>query len=284
MLNVHLVPHSHDDVGWLKTVDQYYYGSRIGIQRAGVQYILDSVVQSLLRNPERRFIYVETEFFFTWWDHQTAELQEQVKMLVEEGRLEFTGGAWSMNDEATTHYQSIIDQFTWGLGRLNDTFGECGRPRAGWQIDPFGHSREMASIFSQMGYDGLFFARLDYEDKRDRLAKQTPEFIWHANDHYGEAGDLMTSALYNHYSAPPGFCFDLLCQDDPIIDENIVDNNVKDKVDKFIEFIDNMKTKFKSNNLIITMGDDFHWQDAEMYYKNVDKLIKYVVIKNIKHF
>lgn len=115
MLNVHLVPHTHDDVGWLKTVDQYYYGSRSRIQKAGVQYILDSVVQSLLSDPEKRFIYVESAFFFKWWKEQKPELREQVRQLVNEGRLEFIGGAWSMNDEATTHYQSIIDQFAWGL-------------------------------------------------------------------------------------------------------------------------------------------------------------------------
>ena len=25
---IHVTPHSHDDVGWLKTLDQYFYGSR----------------------------------------------------------------------------------------------------------------------------------------------------------------------------------------------------------------------------------------------------------------
>lgn len=31
-LNVHLVPHSHDDVGWLKTIDQYFVGTNNSIQ------------------------------------------------------------------------------------------------------------------------------------------------------------------------------------------------------------------------------------------------------------
>lgn len=57
-----------------------------------------------------------------------------------------------MNDEATTHYSSIIDQHTLGAQFLRDQFGECARPKIGWQIDPFGHSREQASLFAQVKF------------------------------------------------------------------------------------------------------------------------------------
>ncbi|KAH8306687.1 hypothetical protein KR044_006530 [Drosophila immigrans] len=276
MLNVHLIAHTHDDVGWLKTVDQYYYGSETLIQKAGVQYIIDSVVESLLRDPNKRFIYVESAFFFKWWKEQTKEQQDKVQMLVNEGRLEFIGGAWSMNDEATTHYQSVIDQFAWGLRQLNDTFGECGRPKIGWQIDPFGHSREMASMFAQMGFDGMFFGRLDYQDKDERLMTQKAEMIWHGSENLGDKSDLFTGALYNNYQAPNGFCFDILCADQPIIDgKHSPDNNVKEKIDAFFEFVTKMAEGYRTPNLLITMGEDFHYQNADMWYKNLDKLIKY---------
>lgn len=102
---------------------------------------------------------------------------------------------------------------------MNDTFGSCARPKIGWQIDTFGHSREQASMFAQMGFDGLLFGRLDYQDKNQRLSKQTAEMIWHGSPNLGASSDLFTSVLFNGYSAPPGFCFDVLCRDEPIIDD-----------------------------------------------------------------
>ena len=53
-IHVHVVPHSHDDMGWLKNIDEYYYGMNSYIQRAGVQYILDSVIKELYWDPEKR--------------------------------------------------------------------------------------------------------------------------------------------------------------------------------------------------------------------------------------
>ena len=64
--------------------------------------------------------------------------------------MEFISGGWCMNDEATTHYNSIIDQHSLGAEFLHETFGECARPKIGWQIDPFGHSKEFASLLAQV--------------------------------------------------------------------------------------------------------------------------------------
>ena len=100
-----------------------------------------------------------------------------------------------MNDEAAAHYNSIVDQMTWGHRRLQDTFGMCGVPKVGWQIDPFGHSREQANLFAQMGFDGVFFARLDYADHDIRRKNKTMEMIWQGSDDLGKEADIFTHAM-----------------------------------------------------------------------------------------
>ncbi len=75
------------------------------------------------------------------------------------GRLEFISGGWCMSDEASTHYSSIIDHHSLGAEFLHATFGDCGRPKVGWQIAPFGHSREHASLQAQVSFfrNRIFF-------------------------------------------------------------------------------------------------------------------------------
>lgn len=47
----------------------------------------------------------------------------------------------------------------------------------------------------------------------------------------GQRVNLFTTAMYNTYSPPPGFCFDVLCSDDPIIDDpDSPDYNIDTKV------------------------------------------------------
>lgn len=95
----------------------------------------------------------------------------------------------------------------------------------------------------------------------------------------GEAADLFTGALFNRYSAPPGFCFDVLCDDDPLItDMKSVDYNLDKKIKKFIEYVQAQGKYYLSENIILTMGDDFHFQDAHEYFKNLDKLIRYFLV------
>ncbi|XP_005881664.1 PREDICTED: lysosomal alpha-mannosidase, partial [Myotis brandtii] len=278
MLNVHLLAHTHDDVGWLKTVDQYFYGIHNRIQHAGVQYILDSVISSLLAEPTRRFVYVEMAFFSRWWHQQTNATQDVVRDLVRQGRLEFANGGWVMNDEAATHYGAIIDQMTLGLRFLEDTFGNDGRPRVAWHIDPFGHSREQASLFAQMGFDGFFFGRLDYQDKSVRKMKLEMEQVWRGSASLKPpTADLFTSVLPNNYNPPENLCWDVVCADKPIVDDRrSPEYNAEELVDYFLKLAKDQGQFYRTNHTVMTMGSDFQYENANMWFKNLDKLIQLV--------
>ena len=80
-LNIHIIPHSHDDAGWLYTVDKYFEDR--------VYYVINNVIFELEQNPDRKFIEVEIAFFERWWRVQDDGLKARVKALVNSGQLQF---------------------------------------------------------------------------------------------------------------------------------------------------------------------------------------------------
>ncbi|KAF5192814.1 Alpha-mannosidase [Thalictrum thalictroides] len=275
-LNVHLVPHSHDDVGWLKTVDQYYLGFNNTIQGACVRNVLDSVVDALVRDPNRKFIYAEQAFFQRWWAEQSVQKQEEVRKLVNLGQLEFVNGGWCMHDEATTHYIDMIDQTTLGHRMIKDQFNET--PRAGWQIDPFGHSAVQAYLLAaELGFDSIHFARIDYQDREKRKEKKSLEVIWRGSKTFGSSSQIFTNAFPIHYSPPNGFQFEVFDDTLPVQDSaHLFDYNVEQRVYDFIEAAMTQANVTRTNHVMWTMGDDFQYQYAESWFSQMDKLIHYV--------
>ena len=153
-------------------------------------------MNALLDNPARKFSEVEMKFFSMWWKEQSETMKDKVRGLVDSGQLELINGGWSMHDEACPTYEDMINNMMIGHDIILKEFGV--KPRIGWQVDPFGHSNTNARLFAEMGFDALFFGRLDYQDKNKRMNEKSMEWIWMPNaDSLGTDVNLFTHAMYN---------------------------------------------------------------------------------------
>lgn len=282
VLNVHIVPHTHDDVGWRKTVEQYYYGWNNSIDNRGnVRSIITTVVQALLENPSRTFVIVEMKFFSMWWDEQNDAAKDSVRRLVSNRQLVFANGGWCMHDEASTHYMGMVDQTTLGHEFLLDELGYV--PKVGWQLDPFGHSATQASLLTgKMGMDAIYFGRIDYQDLQLRRLTRQCEGLWKPTTASGggsssssnknvnaSSGDEavfwgLTGEYYGNYGPPSGFWFDVLTQDN----EPLVGANETRLLQRFRTFLQDLRVESdqtQGRHIQLTMGSDFHVR-ARKYY------------------
>ncbi len=64
-------------------------------------------------------------------------------------------------------------------------------------------------------------------------------------------------------------------QDDP----NLENYNVDKKVEDFVKTIATQRSFYRHNHVMLTMGEDFQWESAREWYKNLDKLMKYTAEK-----
>ena len=93
----------------------YLLSANNSIQHAGVQYILDSVVTELNKDPSRRFIYVESAFFERWWHQQDEKTKNNVKQLVNNGKhisevLSHTWLRWAGENSGPSSFLCSVKQ------------------------------------------------------------------------------------------------------------------------------------------------------------------------------
>ncbi|MEJ1289157.1 hypothetical protein NN561_020197 [Cricetulus griseus] len=167
-LQVFVVPHSHNDPGWIKTFDKYYMEQ--------TQHILNSMVSKLQEDPRRRFLWAEVSFFAKWWDNISAQKKAAVRRLVGNGQLEIATGGWVMPDEANSHYFALIDQLIEGHQWLERNLGAT--PRSGWAVDPFGHSSTMPYLLRRANLTSMLIQRVHYAIKKHFAATHSLEFMW----------------------------------------------------------------------------------------------------------
>ncbi|EAS02485.2 glycoside hydrolase family 38 amine-terminal domain protein (macronuclear) [Tetrahymena thermophila SB210] len=264
---VHLIPHSHDDYGWLYTIDEYYSNRIIqfGQEYGNVRDILNSVYSEIQKNNERKYIQVEIGFLDMWWKNQNEEVRNKYKELVQSGKIEIINGGWTMHDEATTYFEDIIDQMTVGHQWVKENLGVV--PEIGWQIDPFGHQQTNAALFSQMGFNAQWFARVDYQDFDYRKQNKRLEMVWHPKE-YDEDAYIFSAINYQHYSPPRNFFFER--------GQQVTQSNVHQKAREFVNYFQQMRQSFQTNHLIHTMGEDFTFSHSEVWFDSIDLLIEYI--------
>jgi alpha-mannosidase II len=288
-ITIFVVPHSHCDPGWIQTFDDYF--------QSQVKHILSSVVESLSKDPRRKFIWAEISYFEWWWKEQDLATKQLVKKLLYDRQLEFVTGGWVQPDEANTQLYAMEIQLQEGHDFLRQSVGEEYIPKYAWSIDPFGYSPTMAYLLKKFHFQAMLIQRVHYAVKKELASKKHLEFLWRQTwDKTGEF-DIFTHVMpFYSYDVPhtcgpdPSVCcqFDFArmkgvgkagnCPWHPQ-PKAIHDNNVKERALLLLDQYRKKSQLYRSNVVIAPLGDDFRYQsvrEADAQFENYQRMFDYL--------
>ncbi|PAV88948.1 hypothetical protein WR25_24382, partial [Diploscapter pachys] len=288
-LEVFVIPHSHNDPGWVKTFDDYYNGQ--------TKHILSGMAKHLPQKDGMRFIYAEMSFFEMWWSQQSEEVRETVRKLLKSGQFEIVTGGWVMTDEANAHYHSIVVELFEGHEFIRNQIDKDYKPSSHWSIDPFGLSPVIPHIVSAANITKAALQRqlIHYSVKKYMAKTQQLEFYWRQLFGSHSQKDVLASVFpFYSYDIPhtcgpdPKIC----CQFDfarlpggnkhcdwGIPPQTIRDNNIQERAQMIYDQYRKKSQLFKTNVLFVPLGDDFRYEtDFEWnnQYENYQKLFSYM--------
>uniref|UniRef100_A0A8C2A5A1 Alpha-mannosidase n=1 Tax=Cyprinus carpio TaxID=7962 RepID=A0A8C2A5A1_CYPCA len=284
-LQVFVVPHSHNDPGWIKTFDKYYNDQ--------TQHIFNNMVVKLAEDPRRKFIWSEISFFAKWWESADEHKQAAMRKLILSGQLEMVTGGWVMTDEANAHYFAMIDQLIEGHQWLEKNLGVI--PRSGWAVDPFGHSATMPYLLKRANISSMLIQRVHYSIKKHFAATRSLEFMWRQAWDIESGTDMFCHMMpFYSYDVPhtcgpdPKIC----CQFDfkrlpgsrvncpwKVPPRAITDANVAERAGVLLDQYRKKSKLFRSKVLLVPLGDDFRYDKAlewDQQYFNYQKLFDYM--------
>lgn len=285
-LKVFIVPHSHNDPGWLKTFENYY--------KSQTRAIFNNMIEKLNEGVGRKFIWAEISFLSLWWNNDATEKDKTAFLnLLKSKKLEIVTGGWVMNDEANSHWLSVVQQLTTGHQWLLDNLGYV--PKNAWSIDPFGYSSAQPYLLKIAGFDNSMIQRVHYRIKKELASNRQLEFRWRQLwDGVGKT-DMFTHLFpFYSYDVPhscgpdPKIC----CQFDfkrlpgngvtcpwGVAPQRITQKNVDERAFKILDQWRKKAQLYRSNVLFFPLGDDFRYDRANEWdnqYQNYDMLIEYI--------
>jgi len=196
MTDLHIVINSHLDLTWGMHFSEIYYGTGGGTWYwVCVKCLYDDLMTSLSENSERKFTISETYFTHLFYYETLAgdEVKRQkLKDLFKNKQFIFGQSGLCIHDQATTHYDEIIDQLTFGLRFAFELFHE--EPRDGWSLDIFGVSYTNTVLLRQFGGKTMVMDRISEGDRSKRINEKRLEFFWGSES-------FMTHILPYNYGA-----------------------------------------------------------------------------------